>query len=304
MSKYKVISADSHVVEPGDLWTKYTAKEFRERAPKLVREKDGSDTFVIDGQPLVRPAAFSVAGREAALGTAMTFEDVYKGGYDPDARLKDMAKDGVEAEVVYPSVTMRIYAIPDLALKQACFEAYNMWAADFSAKQPERLKALAVVTVEDIESAVSEMHRAKKAGLVGVMVSISSNDPNLYTQTKYDPFWATAQDLDMPVVQEEDSGAHLLWVRCPSCQEIKPIEVSADKAGSHAGEKSGETIARRIVRHYRAGERFLPGEWIYHPEWDDTGQVIEKIRSTGGRDIIVVSFQRIGTKRLICNFAR
>jgi len=111
------------------------------------------------------------------------------------------------------------------------------------------------------------------------------------------------QDLDMPVVQEEEAGARLMWVRCPCCQEIKPIEIGAEKPAPSAGERTAENGARRIVRHYRAGERFLPGEWIYHPEWDDTGQVVEKIRSTGGRDIIVVSFERIGTKRLVSNFA-
>jgi hypothetical protein len=112
------------------------------------------------------------------------------------------------------------------------------------------------------------------------------------------------QELDMPVVQEEDAGAHLMWVRCPSCQEIKPIEVHEGKNEIPAGERTANAGVRKIVRHYRAGERFLPGEWIYHQEWDDTGQVIEKIRSTGGRDIIVVSFQRLGTKRLVSNFAR
>ena len=112
------------------------------------------------------------------------------------------------------------------------------------------------------------------------------------------------RELDMPVVQEEESGARLLWVRCPCCQEIKPIEVPPDKIESPTGERVVKNSVRKIVRHYRAGERFLPGEWIYHQEWDDTGQVVEKLRSTGGREVIVVSFQRLGTKRLVSNFAR
>lgn len=111
------------------------------------------------------------------------------------------------------------------------------------------------------------------------------------------------QELDMAVVQEEETNARLIWVRCPACQEIKPIETAtAEKIPALAS--AAEAGARRIVRHYRAGERFLPGEWIYHPEWNDTGQVVEKVRSTGGRDIIVVSFERLGTKRLVSNFAR
>jgi hypothetical protein len=113
------------------------------------------------------------------------------------------------------------------------------------------------------------------------------------------------RELDMPVVQEEEANSRLIWVRCPSCLEIKPIGGSpetADAPGEVGGKKSDAAV-RRVVRHYRAGERFLPGEWIYHPEWNDTGQVIEKCRSKGGRDVIVVSFQRLGTKRLVSNFA-
>ena len=113
------------------------------------------------------------------------------------------------------------------------------------------------------------------------------------------------RELDMPVVQEEETNSRLIWVRCPSCLEVKPIEVSPETtavSAEVAGKKS-DAAARRVVRHYRAGERFLPGEWIYHPEWKDTGQVMEKCRSKGGRDIIVVSFQRLGTKRLVSNFA-
>ena len=121
------------------------------------------------------------------------------------------------------------------------------------------------------------------------------------------------KDMAMPVVQEDEKHPGLIWVRCPVCREIKPVEISASawcEGPEGGGEDSGaapragaEPEARRTVRHYRAGERFSPGEWIYHPGWDDTGQVVEKLSSTGGREIIVVSFVKIGRKRLVSNFA-
>ncbi len=144
------------------------------------------------------------------------------------------------------------------------------------------------------------------------------------------------KDMAMPVVQEDEKHPGLVWVRCPVCREIKPVEISgsawcetsegsegpadpaeagragaeagraraeAGRAGAEAGRGGAEAEARRTVRHYRAGERFSPGEWIYHPGWDDTGQIVEKLSSTGGREIIVVSFLKIGRKRLVSNFA-
>jgi len=124
------------------------------------------------------------------------------------------------------------------------------------------------------------------------------------------------KELDMQVVQEDEKHPSLIWVRCPECNEIKPVD--ADPGSTGAGnpsenmvvsprrrteKESGEKEPHRVIRHYRAGERFLPGEWIYHPGWNDTGQVVEKCCSTGGREIIVVTFEKMGKKRLISNFA-
>ena len=122
----------------------------------------------------------------------------------------------------------------------------------------------------------------------------------------------------MPVVQEDSGHAGLIWVQCPECKEIKPLDAKVRESGTKsrsavaaAGAERSERVspplpaaARRVVRHYRAGERFACGEWIYHPGWDDTGEVIETMRSRGGHEIIVVAFQKCGTRRLVNNFAR
>ena len=115
------------------------------------------------------------------------------------------------------------------------------------------------------------------------------------------------QEVAMPVVQEDEGHPGLVWVRCPLCREIKPLEAQEEAPAPKPGPGKAparETTPRRVVRHYRAGERFSPGEWIYHSEWDDTGQVIEKCHSRGGHEVIVVAFEKIGTKRLVSNFAR
>lgn len=112
----------------------------------------------------------------------------------------------------------------------------------------------------------------------------------------------------MPVVQEDDVISGLIWVRCPKCEEVKPIETNGhktqqkSKAAKEAGEP-GQGGKRKVIRHYRAGEIFSAGEWIYHPEWDDTGQVKEKFRSKGGREVIVVCFEKMGEKKLVTCYA-
>ncbi|MFO8057207.1 MAG: hypothetical protein R6V10_07940 [bacterium] len=119
------------------------------------------------------------------------------------------------------------------------------------------------------------------------------------------------KSIAMPVVQEEESHPDLIWIRCPECNEIKPVEARPEDLKSESEAKPGSRPRKpaeepepkkRVVRHYRSGERFIKGEWIYHPEWQDTGQVVEKCRSRGGHDVIVVDFERQGKKRLVSRF--
>ena len=43
--EYRLISADGHMVEPPDMWTKYLPKKFHDRAPKLVKDEKGGDAW-------------------------------------------------------------------------------------------------------------------------------------------------------------------------------------------------------------------------------------------------------------------
>ena len=66
---YDVISADSHVVEPHDLWQIYTIERFRDRGPRLVREET-TDRLVCEGARLAtdRPARGLYAGPRRSAG--------------------------------------------------------------------------------------------------------------------------------------------------------------------------------------------------------------------------------------------
>ncbi len=101
---YRLISGDSHVNEPGDLWTARVPAQFRDRAPRIDRFEQG-DAWVIEG---VRdPINFGMnacAGLEPSEMHAWSrFEDMRHGGYDPTARVAEMDQDGVDAEVLYPT---------------------------------------------------------------------------------------------------------------------------------------------------------------------------------------------------------
>ena len=67
------------------------------------------------------------------------------GGADPDARLRDMAPDGVVAEVIYPTFGLFIDMIPAADLQMACAQVYNDWLAETFLHRPDVFIPSAVV---------------------------------------------------------------------------------------------------------------------------------------------------------------
>ena len=99
----QVLSADSHVLEPPDLWTTRMQAKFRDKAPHVEKDFDGRE-----GRLHRLPAAASVQP-DVSLGCAgippAEQEKFARGGYaacrpgswDPVERLKDMDMDGLQA---------------------------------------------------------------------------------------------------------------------------------------------------------------------------------------------------------------
>ena len=126
-----ILSSDSHVFEPPDLWTTRIDKPFRHRAPRMVRI-DGADQLVVeDDQVLSGIGLISNAGARFEAPETISglgrFEDVPPGGYDPRQHLADMRLDGVAGEVLYPSQGLFYFKVPDAALMAAIFRASNDW---------------------------------------------------------------------------------------------------------------------------------------------------------------------------------
>ena len=100
----------------------------------------------------------------------MRFEDLHRGGWDPVARLADQERDGVAAEVIYPTVGMVLCNHPDFDYKKACFDAYNRWIAEYCAAHPERLLGCGQTAMRTPEEGIEDLESIKALGLRGVMM--------------------------------------------------------------------------------------------------------------------------------------
>ena len=121
MAELCVISSDSHVMEPADLWLTRLDRNLRDQAPQVVKNEDKPGySFVAPGVPPHTISGSWAAGKNgeelkrhlAGAG----YEAAHPGGWDPAARLDAQATDGLVAEVLYTTLGAHIYRMQDVEL--------------------------------------------------------------------------------------------------------------------------------------------------------------------------------------------
>ena len=212
MAGYRVVSSDNHVMEPADLWTTRSDAKYKDRIPRIVREETGADWWYCDGYKISPVEVGTQAGVrfEAPEKLSLhrdTFEDLRLGGYIPEEHVKDMEMDGIDVSIVYPTAVLGLYStIPDSDLLTYALRLYNDWLAEFCGAVPKRLKGIAMINLDDVQSGVREMERCAKMGLAGAMITVYPPENRPYDLPEYEPVWATAQDLQMPLSMHSSSN--------------------------------------------------------------------------------------------------
>jgi predicted TIM-barrel fold metal-dependent hydrolase len=199
------ISADSHVTEPGDCYVDRIDPKFRDRAPVATTDDTMGAVMLIDnGRSRVPYGMVAAAGRPFDTISPFTYvgwDELHPGGWDPVARLAEQDRDGVAAEVIYPSVGMLLCNHPDVDYKKACFDAYNRWIAEFQSHAPDRLIGLGQTALRSVDEGVHDLEGIHDLGLRGVMMPgvAGCHDEGDYDDPRWDPLWRTAVDLGMPL---------------------------------------------------------------------------------------------------------
>ncbi len=208
MPDYKIISGDSHIVEPPDLYIDRVPTKLKDRAPRMERRQTPSgrdyDAWFIDGTQVSTLGAVIQAGQRfedpSGIDFLGTWEDVRKAAYDPDAFIQENEMDGVWGACLQPSQGLFWYRIPDSELLSAICAAYNDWIAEFCQSNPRRLKAIGTVNVDDVEEGCAELERIAGLGMVGAFIPVYPLADRPYRHPIYDRLWWTAQDLGMPLL--------------------------------------------------------------------------------------------------------
>jgi predicted TIM-barrel fold metal-dependent hydrolase len=158
-----IVSADSHVDEPVDIFDGLPAK---------IRDQIERPKIMLETRP--------------------------KGGQDPKLRIADMDLDKVAAEVLYPTFILGMFKEKP-EVQEAGFRVYNDWIANYCASSPKRLYGIPCLAVYDIDHAVKELQRCTDMGLRGGLVW-QVPDPKLpVTSDHYEKLWAAAAEIGYPI---------------------------------------------------------------------------------------------------------
>src|SRR5436190_7895178 len=194
------ISADSHITEHPDTYRKYIDPALRDRAPHLVHDDAGGDLYVIPDltQGALPMGLIAAAGkRPEDIRPTGRFEELHRGGWDPEARLADQERDGVSAEVIYPTVGMAVCNHRDLDYKKACCDAFNRWMAQYCGAHPERLLGVGQTAMRTPAEGIRDLESIQAVGLRGVMLPGVPGVED-YDSPAYDEFWEAVVALGLP----------------------------------------------------------------------------------------------------------
>ena len=106
------------------------------------------------------------------------FRHIYSACWDPEVRLREMDRDGVEMQVMSATPVLFAYDRPvEHALD--CARWFNDAALELCAAGQGRLKSLCQVPLQDIDSSCQELSRCMKAGHLGVQIGNHVGEKNL-----------------------------------------------------------------------------------------------------------------------------
>jgi len=201
--KYFMVSADGHVQEPKDLWQKRMPEEFHSRLPGVSIDTKGNKFQKTEGFRPVRIRNIQMEGEDALRNAS---------GRSPEARIADLAIDGVEAEILFPNLGLTIWATPDAEFSQMMCKAWNDWAWEEFGPYNDRLAPMGAVAAGDVEGAIDEIQRLAKLGFRGLSLPCKPHwgppnheDPN-YNLPEFDPLWACIQDVNLPITFHVSTG--------------------------------------------------------------------------------------------------
>ena len=200
MVKDFIVSADSHLIEPADL--------FRTRLPKHLRDRGvWEENFEVD--PLVEGGVrefmhWHTAGYEGWTISRYRHHDGSLNTGEPERILEDMDYDGIDATLIHPQYSLFAIFSDDHELSMETARVYNDYLIERILPFKSRIRPTCPIPITDIGDAVAEIERVASAGLGALLLPATPHIP--YFSRELDPVWQAAQDAGLPIFFHTSTG--------------------------------------------------------------------------------------------------
>jgi len=207
-----VNSADSHVLEPDDLWTRNLPTKLRSGGLTVEKTADGWE-HISFGDTLVRRESPAMLERTSPPGVG-----------DPKARISDLDDQGVWLELLFPSRGLWLWLTDDPELAYASTRVYNEWLFDTFVRFSDRFIGTAMVSLLDVDRTVAQMHEAKEMGFDALTFPCTPPSGRQYSDPELEPIWSAAEELGTPLCFHVGTGADPVVARGPGGAVINYVE--------------------------------------------------------------------------------
>ena len=211
MALPKIISVDDHVVEPPHVWQTWLPAKWRERGPHVERKKWGSfkhlsgakydmvedpdgewgDAWYYDGELIYVQKKFvaipksattldehgnMVFDRSVMTMTATTYDEMRKGCWDRDERVKDLTLNYTDGSLPFPTFPrfcgQTFHEGADKELGLACVKANNDWMVEEWCEPSGGVNIpLCLIPLWDAQLAAEETKRNAERGVRAIAFS-------------------------------------------------------------------------------------------------------------------------------------
>lgn len=196
-----IFSADSHIMEPLDMWSSALGDRFGDKIPHVLDSYQGQNgIFLSTGRQVLKL-------KERGGAVADKHADLYEAGFKPEKRVEFQKAAGVAGEAIYGSYMLPILQNPHRDALRASCEVFNDWLAEFCSYDASRLLGVAMIPIDDVDWAIKELERMAKKNMRGACINCAlPPEVTPYRDAKYDPFWARAQEMDFPITLHSITG--------------------------------------------------------------------------------------------------
>jgi predicted TIM-barrel fold metal-dependent hydrolase len=215
-----LVSIDDHMIEPPDMYENHVPKKWLDQAPKVVRNEQGVDEWVFQGERTSTPFGMAATvgwPREEWGFNPGAYSELRPGCFDVHERVRDMNANGVLASMNFPTMAgwnARTFAEShDKEVALVMLQAYNDWVIDeWCAAYPGRFIPLGIVPMWDPELAAAEVHRIAKKGCraVSMLETPHANGYQSYLSGYWDPVLQALCDENMVLCLHIGAGFEVI----------------------------------------------------------------------------------------------